>query len=380
MMNKTHRARREHEILVDRLRRWAMFRNVDAVIWIDYAKTNQPPGSFKMGPRDSRPFHACHMEVCANGVLGGKGKNDHDGDESEAMWSDEEDPGLAPAYGHDFSLSGPGRTGEPMSVLARGSTKGGFAVVRRKFRTNSIMSATTGGADALGRSDSIVKLGGTAGSIAAGIPGAASTGGSFRQGDTSGGSFSAREPRDSTQLPSSLEDSLVWRGTIPPEETERRLLRSMIQDEVIPKYGSIYKRSITPGPGYYALRKAPDDLEIYQERQNIGLGRKREGIIDKVIAAASKLPGPGDYQAKPAMAEVKHPFGSFDRAERSALPTEAHRKLPFISVAASKADGMASTALGFSILWNQTPERCVHLATLSAKHPGPFDGQPSSAA
>jgi len=338
MMNKTHRARREHDILIDRLRRWAMFRNVDAVIWIDYAKTNQPPGSFKMGPRDSRPFHACHMEICANGVMGGKGKNDNDGEESEAMWSDEDDQGLIPAYGSDYTMPGTGRTGEPMSVLARGSSKGGFAVPRRKHRANSILSAATGGADVLAMSDSAGKLAGTAASAGAGIPGAASTGGSFRQGETSGGSLSAREPRESTLLVS-LEDSPVWHGTIPPEESERQLLRSMIQDEVIPAYGSIYKRSITPGPGYYALHKVSDDLEINRERQNVGLGRKRQSVIDEVIAAASKLPGPGDYRAKPAMTEMKHAFGSFGRAERAAPPTEAHRKLPFISVAASKADG-----------------------------------------
>ena len=55
---------------------------VDAVLWIDYAKAqpqqkgsdagylrpsrvqaNQPPGSFKMGPRESRPFSPAHMQA-----------------------------------------------------------------------------------------------------------------------------------------------------------------------------------------------------------------------------------------------------------------------------------------------------------------------------
>ncbi|CAE8669910.1 unnamed protein product, partial [Polarella glacialis] len=37
-LTQSHRARREHEVLIDRLRRWAIFGNVDAVFWIDYAK------------------------------------------------------------------------------------------------------------------------------------------------------------------------------------------------------------------------------------------------------------------------------------------------------------------------------------------------------
>jgi len=254
------------------------------------------------------------------------------------MWSEEDDQGLPAPYGNDFAMTGPGRTGEPLSVLARGSTKGGFSVPRRKVRANSILSSGgTGGADVLAVSESAGKLAGTAGST--GIPGAASTGGSFKQGETSGGSFSAREPRESTLLPSNLDDAGIWSGTIPPEESERQLLRSMIQDEVVPTYGSIYKRSITPGPGYYALHKASEDPDINRERQNLGLGRKRHSAFDEVVAAASKLPGPGDYRAKPAMAEVRHTFGVFGRAERAAPPTEAHRKLPFISVAASRAEG-----------------------------------------
>merc|ERR1719265_1404982 len=83
-LTRTHRARREHEALVDRLKRWAIFGNVDAVVWIDYAKANQPPGSFRIGPRDSRPFGLSHMEIC-QAVAEGEHR-DRD-DQSEA-WSD----------------------------------------------------------------------------------------------------------------------------------------------------------------------------------------------------------------------------------------------------------------------------------------------------
>jgi hypothetical protein len=85
-MTRTHRARREHSILVESLRRWAMFGNVDAVLWIDYAKANQPPGSFKMGSRDSRPFSPLHTLICA------ACEEADEYEESEA-WSDSEDPG-----------------------------------------------------------------------------------------------------------------------------------------------------------------------------------------------------------------------------------------------------------------------------------------------
>lgn len=62
-LTQQYRTRSEHEGLMDRIRRWAMFGNVDAVLWIDYAKANQPPGSFKMGPRESRPFGPGHLQA-----------------------------------------------------------------------------------------------------------------------------------------------------------------------------------------------------------------------------------------------------------------------------------------------------------------------------
>lgn len=323
-LTRKHRARREHEILIDRLRRWAIFGNVDAVVWIDYAKANQPPGSFKMGPRDSRPFSTGHIEIC-NKIESGMEYIDHDGEESDAGWSDlEEDQGAG--------IGGTVAAGGPVSPTAAESrrapkviplvSRNGCLTVRSPPRSGCseppIATATT----RLPLSD-----------------------GSPRRVDADG-TVSRVQTQDFSPL--SAGDGLSsWRTQNLGTKDEHFILRTMIQEEVKPPYGSIYKRSITPGPGYYGH----PELKPSQQR-DMSFGHRPAGRIDEVENVSKKLPGPGDYRAKLALAEIGAPLGRFGKADKLLNPSEAVKKLPFISAlaSASEAHGVHSPPIFHTVI------------------------------
>lgn len=50
------------------------------------------------------------------------------------------------------------------------------------------------------------------------------------------------------------------------------MLRLQLQEEVVPVPGSIYSRSIVPGPGYYGAPKAPS------KKESRGFGEGKLGI------------------------------------------------------------------------------------------------------
>lgn len=290
-LSRTHRARREHEALVDRLRRWAIFGNVDAVVWIDYAKANQPPGSFKMGPRDSRPFSQAHMELCTD--LHDDDDNNGNGDDSEAAWSemDEEAGGaaVAPHHSQDLSLSQGSR--KTSLVLQRGHSAGNVPL-KRLVRASELAEQK--------------------------------------------GSMSARDGSKTSR-------SLAGERDLSPESKlqsaramqENALLRTMIQEEIVPGHGSIYTRSIAPGPGYYG---APASTSMEERGAGI-FGHRPRGRIDSIMEASKELPGPGEYAPKARQLEMKPQLGKFGKAGKMVPPTEIARKLPFISALASECEG-----------------------------------------
>lgn len=319
-LTKAHRARREHENLVDRLRRWAIFGNVDAVVWIDYSKANQPPGSFKMGPRDSRPFGAEHMELCVHGLSGGAGREENDGEESEAAWSDPEDEhgASAGAHGTGGSAGAPVMDLLPPPSMVRSDTLGlpRGTTGRSGFTLQRVRTSVANG--------STVKV-----PLAAPGTTSSSSGGPRPVEDLSspratGGSVAKAELGHTGSLSSRLMT------TKEEEDHERTLLRSMIQEEVIPAHGSIYKRTITPGPGYYSLRSQESFQEV-----GATFGHRPPGRIDEVTSASRELPGPCEYRAKAGLAELRPQLGRFGRAEKLVAPVDVQRKLPFISRAAS---------------------------------------------
>lgn len=319
-LTRAHRARREHEELIDRLRRWAIFGNVDAVVWIDYAKANQPPGSFKMGPRDSRPFSAVHMEICANGVIGGAGHDDNDGEESEAWTDPDEEQGAH----HATVGSGGVLLMEMPSPAAGVTTRIDTAVLLPRRPAGSRRAITT-----LRRIRGTCTAPGAKMSTAA--PASSSTGAPRQGDDLAPGSVAAKEDGDTGNGGCSLSA----RDATQREESERTVLRSLLQEEYIPAHGSIYKRTITPGPGYYT-KEGPDS---WQEG-SISFGYRPPSTFEKAIANSKALPGPGDYQAKAALGEANPQYGRFNRAEKLVPPIDIARKLPFISKEASRYEGL----------------------------------------
>mmetsp|Transcript_61703 Transcript_61703/g.133684 ORF Transcript_61703/g.133684 Transcript_61703/m.133684 type:complete len:415 (-) Transcript_61703:100-1344(-) len=276
---RTHRARREHEALVDRLRKWAIFGNVDAVVWIDYAKSNQPPGSFKMGPRDSRPFNSAHMEVCTNGVVLPGGRSDKDGGESEA-WSDADEEQPA---GQALSEPQPRPAAVEASPGAVNSPAGsmpGFTRLGRTLRPE--------GGRPLGGSPPIQST----------EPSGKPVGGDGKQ---------RRRPLSS-------------RGS--PQGTDRSTVKALLQEEVVPAPGSIYRRTFSPGPGYYessssTLKDAP-----------MSFTHRGHGRIDLIMRKVKDMPAPGAYTPKVAVIETPVKLGTFGRAPKPTALQDTPRKLP----------------------------------------------------
>lgn len=305
-LSRTHRARREHESLVDRLRRWAIFGNVDAVVWIDYAKSNQPPGSFKMGPRDSRPFSQAHMEICAD-VLDCELDDNRGEADSEAAWSDIEEEGpageravtreaqhhasqLQPNAANEYSISQGSR--KTSIVLQRGHTSDGRiggVPLKRLVRAAELADNK---------------------------------------------SLSAREKSKTTKGANSAPHASAAKSQMHMQMQENALLRTMIQEEFVPGHGSIYIRSMAPGPGYYGVPG-------YPTLEEVGVGqfgyKPANGHIDKVVEASKDIPGPGEYT--PRALDPERQFGKIGKAPRCVPSMEAARKLPFISKSHSDCEG-----------------------------------------
>lgn len=306
-LSRTHRARREHEALVDRLRKWAIFGNVDAVIWIDYAKANQPPGSFKMGPRDSRPFSQAHMEICAEDALDVSEQRTGDVD-SEAAWSDiEEDAvergGAREVPHHSQSQQQkdqqhqqidmtPGQASRKTSIYLHRGHSAGAVPLKRLVR-----------AAELADQKALIQ--------------------SARE--SSKASRTASDERE-TAPQFKLQSARLMQ--------ENALLRTMIQEEIVPGHGSIYYRTIAPGPGYYGApgHKTLEDVGVGQ------FGSRPKGRIDAVMEATKDKPGPGRYDPSVLNEAMPH-LGKIGKAPRLVPAIETHRKLPFISSYHSASEG-----------------------------------------
>jgi len=283
---------------------------VDAVFWIDYGKANQPPGSFKMGPRDSRPFNAVHMEICANGVIGGGGPDDTEGEESE-VWTDMDDDQGATAMGGSAGALGMEFTSPPVTAASD------LRVLLPKRPQGNRRPLTTRRTRGCGGGTATSKL----------LPAAAaasSTGQPKPPDDASPGGGAAKDEAKTEQAGGSFF-SLV--GSLVPKDGERLVLRSMLQEEHIPAHGSIYKRSMTPGPGYYYN----DGLDSWQESKVSSFGYRPPGIIEQASTMSRELPGPGEYREKAAFSDVKSKLGRFARAERFVSPIDSARKSSAVS-------------------------------------------------
>merc|ERR1712118_597644 len=107
------------------------------------------------------------------------------------------------------------------------------------------------------------------------------------------------------------------------------LLRTMIQEEIVPGHGSIYIRTIAPGPGYYG---APG-VNTFEEHGVGVFGHKPKSRIDAHIDAQKDLPGPCEYDPSVPL-EIKPPLGKFGKGPRlvpsieTAMPTARSYEKP----------------------------------------------------
>lgn len=307
-LTHNYRTRREHEVLIDRLRRWAMFGNVDAVFWIDYCKANQPPGSFKMGPKESRPFSPAHMQLCAEPP---KYLDSTDADdESEAGWSDQDEEQAQPQPRMDTETGGQGSRDGSVNLQPR--EQGSLRPFPPKRLPKSVQNVRTG---------HLLSSTGTFGVppvTAPSIKSAAVT-------------EAAEEAVAAMQSSTDLTE--VMGHTLRDKMRDERNSSYQFQEEWTPGAGSIYTRSIVPGPGYYGAPKTPQEAA----KEGPSFGRKQKSKFDEISDASAKFPGPGQYKADEAV--LKGKLGCFDKAAKLVATLQKNRKLPFISPAASVSEG-----------------------------------------
>eukprot|EP00438_Fugacium_kawagutii_P020439 Skav233816 [mRNA] locus=scaffold5904:35715:36953:+ [translate_table: standard] len=295
-----YRTRSEHEGLIDRIRRWAMCGNVDAVLWIDYAKANQPPGSFKMGPRESRPFGPAHLQICADvpEVLR------LDDDDSEAAWS-EEDKEEEKVHGHSTEAAVAIVPREPGSL--RPVPKRFPKSIQRMRPSHMLMQAV---------------------------------------------SRAASPPEEQVVSAKIAEDDCDGhQAVVLTARAERDMLRLQLQEEIVPVPGSIYCRSIVPGPGYY---RVPQPFGEAKKDCTPSLSGKGVSAWDQLRIKAHWLPGPGQYENQPGMSDEKFfkqmKKGSFNKAPKLVNQHEAFKKLPFISKLASSCEGFGLSSDSFHVV------------------------------
>lgn len=338
-LTRGQRVRREHLHLIDRLRRWAIVRNIDAIFWIDYTKANLPAGSFKIGPRSSRPFHPNHLEICGGLLSLEDQKRRADVEEaSDVALSDVND---------DRALVDPGSYMSPQGIsgptvfladslglrLDRSAANGAPSKLkpfvfqdRQLLQLRQLPPQTS---EPMEKQPTQQPPQNSAKSVS-------SEGGS----DKDDASRLARRAPNSARKPSEGDKMTAE-------------LRGMIQEESIPPVGSIYTRTITPGPGYYGM----PEMKISEARfEKETFTTRRRDFFDEVAISARKRPGPGVYQPKPGLTDTAKRLGIFGKEERLPSPEEAVRKLPFISEWASRVEchGIHSPAIFYATQEQET--------------------------
>jgi len=307
-----HRARREHQALLSGMRRWATNSNVDAIVWIDYAKANHSPGSFKVGPKAWQPFSPKHLEVCAE--IPGASCDDavhmrtssrtrEEGD-SEDAWSDVD---VDPKDHHHSHAAG--------------------------HATATATAAEPGGGD----HRSQTKMGG---------------------GDRRSQSKMVESPSDlkrpTIKIDHCLSGLAVLRskysqwvdrptalsGSPLPRNRAVQPLQPIDKakyEEVRPKIGSIYyPRTVSPGPGYYSLTPQPEKQVILGPT----FGRKLVSPCDQQAGLGTRRavvsPGPGEYDLGTTAAEDK--LGTFGRSIRfDCLAPDTPRKRQHLAISGKRA-------------------------------------------
>jgi hypothetical protein len=256
------RIRREHEHLVDVLKQWCMMETIDAIVWIDYPKTNQKPAEFSpfmQGPRTSVPFSQKHLTMPRKDV----GHDAHSDDESDLV--DEVPPAKSPVMGH----------GSAQLIMSIQSA-------RHAERINQLAATFI----VEGMQDMV-------------------------DSDNTTAQFTIGHenlPED----PSSTNNDA---------DAEKSGGQISVQPEVVPPHGSIYPRSIAPGPGQYA---APSFLDENHGRTFLG---KYKSHFDKEAEQKLFVPGPGKYEPLTHTPRVV----SFNKGRKLVHPTESTNAEPFVS-------------------------------------------------
>ncbi|CAE7203969.1 Cdk10 [Symbiodinium sp. CCMP2456] len=258
-----------------------------------------------MGPRESRPFSPAHMQICND--LPDSLRLEDANDESEAAWSEQEPDedrhhgGLPPVsssgfdQAHTDQLNNQPREPGTLRPLPPRRLPKHIHRTRPAYLLGQALK-TMCNAPEKEETAMAVKI----------------------------------VPADGKEKPSDKA-----------KEAEKEILRIQLQEEFVPVPGSIYQRSIVPGPGYYGSPKVPG--HVTQEAATFG--RKGMSTFDQIKDFAAKLPGPGQYEEKASTTDEvsrRKPTprtGCFGKSPKLVSREEAFKKLPFISKLASACEG-----------------------------------------
>jgi hypothetical protein len=329
-----------------------MLQNVDAVVWIDYTKANQPPGSIKMGPFESRPYSRAHVEiVCVEGL--GMCSKEHD-DISETRSEIEE------AQDGDDTTR-PERPSEKKAIdgaatvdhtALREDTK---LVSKKK---NSIASVVQVASEQVSRKTAAVSAvqvsrktaAVSAEQVSRKTAAVSSEQVSRKTAAVSAGGGVSGDVRAAPQKKQAKS---------PRKVDEKSAIRSIMQEEFIPVHDSIYYRSIAPGPGYYAVNSTTMSLED-RSKLSAGNGCSFGSGHIKGSGLEKPLPGPGQYQHMDGFDTSKANLGGFGKSAKLVSPIDSIRKLPFISPQAAILENYGLHSPGYAHI---IPPHASHATT-----------------
>jgi hypothetical protein len=304
-VNSRHRARREHEGLIDRLRTWAIVGNVDAIVWIDFEKAQRD----KVGPRDSVPFSERHLNVITDGtvvVVRGPDTSEAEDDEALDEMVDEE------------RVSPRGREGFLKVMRASQGLREEQTVL-----LNSTLSIPSRGHAFPGEE------------LEVDVSGEEAAGEAERDEDEEEAAAPATEEVAAGEEAEPAKD---WKTEVPT-----------LQPETNPPPGCIYKRSMTPGPGHY-------HVPLSWKSGGLAFQRKPRGRLDDLVRAKAADPSPGQYEPPVGMIErlVKEGPGAdkvrgvkFSDARRLRSAVEGQNVTPLITREHAKSDNAGIFSPGY---------------------------------
>eukprot|EP00397_Hematodinium_sp_SG-2012_P036572 GEMP01039491.1.p1 GENE.GEMP01039491.1~~GEMP01039491.1.p1 ORF type:complete len:456 (+),score=72.53 GEMP01039491.1:107-1474(+) len=291
-LTRKGRVRKENKHIVEKLSTWAIATNMDAIVWVDYEKTTARKGGLGFNERAviPKPFLKSHFKIVptyvnVRCVAHRDSDDDHDHDSSHYQpLRDSPNPPNSPNSHRahtleDLSLP----SSPPVHVPLRLDSIVNVPAFPMPALRRDTVRVTTMAPNANPLADlAAMHLGASPFDDAPGMPGMPGMPPIFTEDLGVQGSV--------LQQKSVAKKNVLSKRALDAKKTVRNDVK--LQEEYVPVMGSIYRRSIAPGPGYY-------DLDVKQRQcysaRGSSFGYKPVSSIQEIVKESRDRPGPGNY-------------------------------------------------------------------------------------